>query len=439
MNEQTEQTRHPDLFRSVAVEASAGSHIGEPLVAYWRGVKVFTFVAFAMVGLLFAFLCVAEYSKVHRIRAYVDSRGGLARVTSPVDGQITRIAVTDGARVEPGAVLAVLTSDKLNADGGSYRYALRQRLDEELETIQKEVNAATEEMAANGILISRRLTGFRQEREQLQADIKSAEQLLQSLRRQSERLASVAADGFATRSQLDQKRDEVAAQESRLATSRGLLARIDRDISTSEAEKRLVEAKLAGTVQSRKRAGVEVERLILQNSAQAEQAVHATRSGTVSAALISIGQSVAAGQVLFTIAPIDDPMVVRLLVPARSAAAAKVGTEIKLVFQAYPQEKFGNFDTTIQSISATATLPSDSAGVYAATAEPIFVAVAPIPQQLRSASGESVSLKPGMLADALIPLERRSVIAWMFDPILRGFNESAGAARVSSERGELQR
>jgi hypothetical protein len=30
-----------------------------------------------------------------------------------------------------------------------------------------------------------------------------------------------------------------------------------------------------------------------------------------------------------------------------------------------------------------------------------------------------------MLADALVPIERRTVLEWLFEPMLRGFHESA--------------
>ena len=42
-------------------------------------------------------------------------------------------------------------------------------------------------------------------------------------------------------------------------------------------------------------------------------------------------------------------------------------------------------------------------------------------------------LKPGMLADALVPIERRTVLEWLLDPILRGLNDSVGRGRAADE------
>jgi hypothetical protein len=65
--------------------------------------------------------------------------------------------------------------------------------------------------------------------------------------------------------------------------------------------------------------------------------------------------------------------------------------------------------------------------------EPMFVATATLPGELRSPSGDVLPLKPGMLADALVPIERRTVLAWLLDPILRGLNDSVGRGRAAAE------
>ena len=67
--------------------------------------------------------------------------------------------------------------------------------------------------------------------------------------------------------------------------------------------------------------------------------------------------------------------------------------------------------------------------------EPMFVATASLPGTLRGPQGEALALKPGMLADALVPIERRTVLAWLFDPIVRGLNDSVGRGRPAAEAG----
>jgi membrane fusion protein len=417
----------PPLFRQVALDAASGTQIGEALKTHWRGVAGFTLVAFVLLAGLLFFVATVEYSPVHRIASFVDARSGLVRLKAPLDGRVSRIAVKDGAMVRKGDLLAVIGSERLREEGGGERAAVRQSVDAEKAMISREIDAARQEAAMNRLMLERRLHGLRAERETLRADIRSGERLLVSLTAQSDHVASAAAEGYLPRQQAAQKRDEVTAQESRIASTRGALARVERDIETSEAERQMIEARLAGVIENRQRSSGELNRLTVQSEMDAEQVIRAPQDGRVSFASLADGQSVEAGQPLFTLSPANDALVVKLLVSPAAVASVRPGVDIKLIFRAYPQERFGLFAARVDSVNEIPSLPGEVPQV-SASSEPMFVATALLPGELRSASGQLLPLKPGMLADALVPIERRTVLEWLLDPILRGLNDSVGRA-----------
>ena len=102
------EKKRPALFRRVAIDAASGTQIGEPLDTYWRGITVFTAIAFAVVAGLIVFTVVVEYAPIYRIASYTDVAGGLVRLSAPADGQIRLITAGEGAQVTVGDVLAVL-------------------------------------------------------------------------------------------------------------------------------------------------------------------------------------------------------------------------------------------------------------------------------------------------------------------------------------------
>ncbi|HEY4958375.1 MAG TPA: HlyD family efflux transporter periplasmic adaptor subunit [Caldimonas sp.] len=426
----------PPLFRQVALDAAAGTQIGEALKTHWRGVAWFTLAAFALLAALVVFVATVEYSPVHRIASFVDAKGGLVRLKAPIDGRVSRLAVKDGAMVKKGDLLAVIGSERLREEGGGERAAVRQSVDAEKAMIGREIDAARQEAAMNRIMLERRLHGLREERETLRADIRSGERLLVSLTAQSDHVASAAAEGYLPRQQAAQKRDEVSAQESRLASAKGALARVERDIETSDAERQLIDARLAGVIENRQRSNGELNRLTVQSDMNAEQAIRAPQDGRVSFASLAAGQSVEAGQPLFTLAPANDSLVLKLLVAPAAVASVRPGVAIKLTFRAYPQERFGLFDARVDSVNEIPSLPGEVPQVTGMS-EPMFVATATLPGELRSASGQALPLKPGMLADALVPIERRTVLEWLLDPILRGLNDSVG--RVAPGAADARR
>jgi membrane fusion protein len=387
-------------------------------------VALFTLFSFVLLAALVAFAATTEYSPVNRVPSFVDPRGGLVRLSAPISGHVRELAVEQGATVRRGALLAVLDSDRLRADGGSEHATLKRRLEDEQTTIDREVGAARQEADATQALIDRKLHGLHAERDALSAQIQASDELLTSLKAQNERIAAVAAQGYASRQEAAQKKDQVTSQQSRVAELRSALARVDLEIATTEAERQVVAAKLQGLIENQRRSSGELDRLIVQSDSEAEQAIRAPSDGIVSTDLIAKGQSVAAGQALFTLAPVDAALIVRLLVPARAAASVKAGLGVKVAFRAYPQEKFGQFDARIETVSDMPSLPSEIARIYTLS-EPVFIATASLPRELRTPDGRLLKVKAGMLADALVPIERRTVLEWLFEPLLRGFHESA--------------
>lgn len=416
------------LFRPRAITTTAGSQIGEPLRTHWRGVAWFTAAAGALVAMLLVFVSVTTYAPVHHVPAYTDARSGLVRLRAPGDGWVVqRIAVGEGAVVRQGDLLAVLGHPQFGADGTDQQAARQRRLQAERTLLDREIQAARDEAAAQHRLIGQRIAGLRAERRSVLADQVASEQLLVSLQAQSEQISAMAAQGFVTRLQAAQKLDEATAQASRVATTRAAVARVDRDTELAQSERRLVETRLDGLVQSRLRSAGELDRLMLAGTTEAERALRAPQDGTVSAALIASGQSVVLGQALFTLTPHGQPLVLRLLVPARAAAAVHPGMAVKFVLRAYPEEKFGRFDARITSVSDAPALPTDLPQAGLST-EPVYLALAETAADLRAPDGRPLELRPGMLAEALVPVERRRVIEWLLKPWLRGLNQSAWQA-----------
>ena len=414
------------LFRPLPVQVAAGSPFGEPLRVHWRGTAVFTALAAALVAGLLGLAAFTDYAPLYRVPAFVDTVGGLVRVRSPAEGlTVLRMLVADGATVQRGEALAVLANDNFRSDGRSQSAALQASVAHELSAIERELAAAREEAQAQHALIDKRLAGLRDERASVLADIESGLRLLDSLREQSDQVAAVAAQGYATRLQAAQKRDEVTMQATRVASSRATLARIERDLQLAQVERRVIDTRLAGVRENRQRSRAELDRLVLGAEAEAERVIHAPEAGTVSSALISRGQSLALGQALFTIRPHGQPWILRLLVPARAAAAVRPGMAVNFALRAYPQEKFGQFSARVDSVSDAPAMPLD-ARQDEPGGDPVFTVVASLPAPLRQPDGSVLTLKAGMVADALVPIEHRTVLEWMFEPLLRGYNESVG-------------
>jgi membrane fusion protein len=127
------------------------------------------------------------------------------------------------------------------------------------------------------------------------------------------------------------------------------------------------------------------------------------------------------------------PRLRRLQALSPDRSPARRGARARCAHRSVVAGQFGEFTARVETVSDTPSVPAELAQMYALS-EPAFVATASLPSELRTPSGQPLKIKAGMLADALVPIERRTVLEWLFEPILRGFNESAGRTRPATAK-----
>jgi hypothetical protein len=80
-------------------------------------------------------------------------------------------------------------------------------------------------------------------------------------------------------------------------------------------------------------------------------------------------------------------------------------------------QRFGFYNGTITSVSDTLLRPGESAGAVALK-EPSYRVAARLERQTITAYGNEIPLRPDMPLKADIVFDRRSLIEWLFDPLL---------------------
>jgi membrane fusion protein len=96
--------------------------------------------------------------------------------------------------------------------------------------------------------------------------------------------------------------------------------------------------------------------------------------------------------------------------------------KVLLRYQAYPYQKFGQYEATIQEVASTSisaqelTLPG-AAMIATQPAEPLYRVRLRLKQQEVLIYGKPIGLKSGMLLDASILLERRHLYEWILEPL----------------------
>jgi membrane fusion protein len=144
--------------------------------------------------------------------------------------------------------------------------------------------------------------------------------------------------------------------------------------------------------------------------------VTAPVAGRVTALQAAVGRTVDAGIPLMVIVPEGSKLHADIYAPSRAIGFVKPGQEVRLLYDAFPYQRFGSFTGRIARVSRTAMDPREL-NVPLKIEEAVYrIEVTPGAQAV-NAFGERLPLQPGMTLRANIVLDRRSFGEWLLQPL----------------------
>jgi membrane fusion protein len=177
------------------------------------------------------------------------------------------------------------------------------------------------------------------------------------------------------------------------------------------------EAKAADTLAGLQASLAEAGTALAEAQARQGYVVAAPIAGRVTSLQAWAGMSTEVGVPFMAIVPENAPLQVSLLVPARAMGFIMRGQPVQVAFDAFPFQRFGLYPGRIESVSDTLLKPSESAGPITPK-EPSYRVTARLERQTVTAYGQQMPLRPDMSLRADIIIDRRSLIQWLFDPLL---------------------
>jgi membrane fusion protein len=236
------------------------------------------------------------------------------------------------------------------------------------------------------------------------------------------------ADGFISDMRLQQVQSEQIEQRARLAAAeRGRLTAV-RERMNIEAERADLPLKLGQGTALLDRGIAELEQERAEAEARREIAVVAPHDGTVTAIHAVPGSKADAGTPLLSIVPAASRLEAHLYAPSRAIGFVRPGQRVQLRYQAFPYQRFGNYEGVVAAVSraalSPAELPAQLAGLTSVTgagagaaAEPLYRITVNLASQTVTAYGATTPLQPGMTLEADVALERRRLFEWVLDPL----------------------
>ena len=400
------------LFRQEAIDAQREKYLGETTlarpVAYW----VYTLLAAAIAVLLLGVAIWGEYTRRERVEGHLALDVGAARVLIPDPGRVAELLIKEGDEVAAGAPIARITYDRSTAETSATELASRRTL---LEREQQQLKELGEQQVAQ---VKKRMKDLESELAQADREIKLQESRVKSAREQAARFQQLAGEKFVSDLVARQKLDEVTDQEIKLQALKRTRSQVDRDLSAARMEEPSIQLRSSGQVDQVARQLSELQESLAGAEARRETVIKAPVSGTVTNIAVVQGQSVPADTPLATVLPKGSGMHVELLVPSRAIGFIQKGQQVVLRYEAFPHERFGQYKGVVTEIGRNVWSPGEKIGPLTVK-EPVYRVDVKLERQSVAALGTEIALRPGMLVNADILLERRTLLEWLFEPVLQ--------------------
>ena len=154
-----------------------------------------------------------------------------------------------------------------------------------------------------------------------------------------------------------------------------------------------------------------------QLSAESEILITASKAGHVTALDIQDGQLLRSQQYMYSILPNDMELYAELLLPTRAFGFVEVGQATRIKIDSFPYQKFGIVEGEIFE-TTDFVLFANEARLPVNIKEPVYKVKAKLNKQTILAYGKYIPLQAGMKLNADILVDKRSLLEWLFEPLL---------------------
>lgn len=405
-----------DLFRKEAVTHATRRLAGEVVLASSVPSRVLAGMMAAVVlgGVIFA--ATASYARKETVVGWLTPEAGMIRLAARQGGVVSSVHVREGDRVVVGQPIATLTLSSALEGGDSFA-ALSRSLDAQGAAAGSRADAAQAALAAEHRQLTDRRAGLNRELAETRRNMALQAERLALARAEVARAETISAQGFLPRRELEARRSaELAVQQeastlsSRVLTYEREIGEVDARLAAIPIDLQAARAEAAST-----RAGLDQQ--ATQTETQGRYVVVATVAGRVAALPVDVGQTVAPGAAVAVLTPGDSALEAELYAPSRAAGFVREGQEVRLMYQAFPHQKFGTGEGVVTSVSRTVLAPAEVAIPGLQVQEPVFRVRVKLARDSVAAYGESLPLQPGMLLSADVVIDRRSLLEWLLDPL----------------------
>ena len=404
------------LFRSEVAQHRRERLHGEVVLTQPLSVRWTAYVIFLSVALAVGWLTTGTYARIETVPGILTTSIPSTKIVAPVPGIVTSLHVAEGTSVQKGQTLAVIRLDRTSVSGAEVAARSLSALGARREIAESQVGLSRERVAVEKHRLAAAAASFENQARELQEQMALQRQAIASNQLLFERLTQVVQQGYVSQVEFERRRQSLIA-------SRQALAGLEQQRAAKLAEAQQARAQMASldveAAQGVSELRSNMEALRQQEAqAEGEQAyvITAPIAGRVTAVQTAEGRTATSEIPLMMIVPAGSDLRAQLYAPTRAVGFVRPGQETRLLYDAFPYQRFGSFGGRVEAVSTMVIDPRETE-VPIRLEEPVYRIDVRLDRQAIDARGQPVPLQPGMTLQANVVLERQSFMAWLLKPL----------------------
>ncbi|MFJ2680137.1 HlyD family secretion protein [Pseudomonas sivasensis] len=411
------------MFRSEAAASRQANWLGEIVLVKPVSFAILTIIAILFAAVVVVFFLFGSYTKRVTVPGQLVPFSGQLKIRSPQYGLVLERFVEEGQSIKQGDLLFRLSSERYAGDSRPVQAEVSDQLLQRRVSLSDELMKIKQLQSEEQKSLHSKLSSLRRQLDTLDQQTSNQEKLVALATNAVRRYQGLMDKGYISMDQLQQRQAELLGQHQTLQG----LAR-----ETSALNQQLVEAQheLSGisSRQENQLAGVQrtlssVQQELVESEAKRVVNVTAPRAGVATAILAEPGQTVESARTLMSIVPANSYLQAELYAPGKAIGFLQVDDPVRMRYQAYPYQKFGQHRGKVVSISKATLSAIELANMTGSVpglgleGEQLYRIRVDIEAQSVLAYGKLRSLQTGMLVEADVLQETRYLYEWVLEPL----------------------
>lgn len=399
------------------IPALAGQRTSLPLGLTPVAWPVLTAFLAGSVGLALAFAATAGYARKETVTGFLAPASGALRVVPVRAGTLASVMVANGDRVAAGDALFVLDTRHALEDGSTLDAALRRSLAQQAEFLAEQIAAEEARSASEVERVAARITGLEAElvalSEQRRLQVERAAVTGERLKA----LSDLRAKGYVSEAEYRAREEAWLSQRQNLAVLDQQITATKAEIAQTRVQRAQLPAETADRLARLRSSLADLRQREAEVAAQGAQVIRAPAAGRVTALQAAPGQRVDPQKPVLTLVPEAAALQAELFVPSRAIGFVDTGQRVRLMYDAFPFQRFGAYGGGGGDVSETVLAPDEIIGPVRAQ-EPVYRVAVTLDRATVDAFGRQVPLQADMTVTADIVLEERSLLEWLLEPLM---------------------